>query len=137
MRHRNKRGNLGRKTGHRQAVLSNLAASLILHGRIETTLAKAKAVRPYVEKLITLGKRGDLHARRLALARIRRRDRRVVVHRLFSEIAPRFRDRPGGYTRIVKTGFRKGDAAPMAVLELVEGPASAAGEGQAEAGKET
>ncbi len=127
MRHRNRRGNLGRTTGHRNAVLSNLAAALIEHGRIETTLAKAKAVRPYVEKLVTLGKRGDLHARRLALARIRRRDRRRVVHRLFAEIAPLFRDRPGGYTRIVKTGFRKGDAAPMAVIEFVEQPSGTSG----------
>lgn len=133
MRHRNKRGNLGRKTGHRNAVLSNLAAALILHGRIETTLAKAKAVRPYVEKLVTLGKRGDLHARRLALARIRRRDRRAIVHRLFAEIAPMFRDRPGGYTRIIKTGFRKGDAAPMAIIEFVEQPASAEAEAKNEA----
>ena len=126
MRHRKKRGKLGRKTGHREAVLSNLAAALILHGRIETTLAKAKALRPFVERLVTLGKRGDLHARRLALARIKRRDRRKIVHRLFAEVAPLFRDRPGGYTRIIKTGFRKGDAAPMAIIEFVEQPAEKA-----------
>jgi len=120
MRHRKKRGSLGRPTGHRQALLSNLAAALFTHGRIETTLAKAKALRPFAEKLITLGKRGDLHARRLALARIRRRDRRAIVHRLFHDVAPLFKDRPGGYTRIVRTRVRPGDAAQMAIIELVE-----------------
>ncbi|RME85276.1 MAG: 50S ribosomal protein L17 [Zetaproteobacteria bacterium] len=125
MRHRKRRGKLGRKTGHRNATLSNLAAALFYHGRIETTVAKAKALRPFAEKLITLGKRGDLHARRLALARIRRRDRREVVHRLFHDIAPLFRDRPGGYTRIIRTRVRPGDAAPMAIIELVEQPGTA------------
>jgi len=110
---------LGLPSGHRRAVLANLAAALLEHGRIETTVAKARAVRPYVEKLITLGKRGDLHARRQALAKLRHR---AVVDRLFVDVAPLFSDRPGGYTRIVKTGFRAGDAAQMAVIELVERP---------------
>ncbi len=122
MRHRKHRGSLGLPTGHRRAVLANLAMALLEHGRIETTEAKAKAVRPYVEKLITLGKRGDLHARRQALAKLRHRK---VVDRLFAEIAPVFAERQGGYTRIIKTGYRVGDAAPKAVIELVERPSVA------------
>ena len=90
---------------------------MIEHGRISTTEAKAKAVKPFAEKMITLGKRGDLHARRQALAALRSND---VVHRLFADIAPRFADRPGGYTRIVKLGMRQGDAAEMVYLELVD-----------------
>ena len=118
MRHRKHRGALGRPSGHRRALLANLAAEVIMHGRIKTTESKARAVRPYVEKMITLGKRGDLHARRQALAKLRHR--RVVDH-LFCDVAPAFQDRQGGYTRITKTGFRVGDAAPMAVIEFVEG----------------
>jgi large subunit ribosomal protein L17 len=117
MRHARAGKKLGRDSAHRKALYSNLAGALIEHGRIETTEAKAKAVRPFAEKLITLGKRGDLHARRLALAELRSNE---VVHQLFAEVAPRFAERPGGYTRIVKLGPRQGDAAPMAYLELVD-----------------
>ncbi len=117
MRHRKHHGSLGLVTGHRRALLANLATALITHGRIETTQAKARAVRPYMEKLITLGKNGDLHSRRQALARLRHRP---IVDRLFNDVAASFSDRPGGYTRIIKTGFRAGDAAPMALIELVE-----------------
>jgi large subunit ribosomal protein L17 len=117
VRHAKSGRKLGRDASHRRALYANLAGSLITHGRIETTEAKAKAVRPYAEKLITLGKRGDLHARRLAMAELRSND---VVHRLFSDVAPRFAERPGGYTRIVKLGPRQGDAADMALLELVD-----------------
>jgi len=117
MRHRKHHGSLGLVTGHRRAVLANLATALLTHGRIETTQAKARAVRPYVEKLITLGKRGDLHSRRQALAKLRHRP---VVDHLFNDVAASFGNRPGGYTRIIKTGFRVGDAAPMALIELVE-----------------
>ncbi len=117
MRHQKKGRKLGRDSAHRKALYANLASALIEHGRIKTTEAKAKEVRPIVEKMITLGKRGDLHARRLALAELRSND---VVHRLFSDVAPRFADRAGGYTRVVKLGPRPGDAAPMAYLELVD-----------------
>jgi large subunit ribosomal protein L17 len=108
---------LGRDSAHRKALYSNLAGALIEHGRIQTTEAKAKAVKPFAEKLITLGKRGDLAARRQALAQLRSQD---VVHQLFAEIAPRFAERPGGYTRIIKLGPRQGDAAAMVYLELVD-----------------
>ena len=117
MRHQRSGKKLGRDSAHRKALYSNLVGALIEHGRIQTTEAKAKAVKPFAEKLITLGKRGDLHARRQALAALRSND---VVHRLFAEIAPRFADRPGGYTRIVKLGPRQGDAADMVYLELVD-----------------
>jgi large subunit ribosomal protein L17 len=99
-------------------MLANLATSLFEHGRITTTEAKAKRLRPYAEKLVTFAKRGDLHARRQVMTVIRDKD---VVHHLFAEIGPRYESRPGGYTRIVKVGPRKGDNAPMAVIELVEG----------------
>ena len=108
MRHARSGKKLGRDSAHRRALYSNLASALITHGRIETTEAKAKAVRPYAEKMITLGKRGDLHARRLAMAELRSND---VVHKLFSDVAPRFAERNGGYTRVVKLGPRQGDAA--------------------------
>ena len=121
MRHRNHSGRLGIDFGHRRSLLANLATALLTHGRIETTQAKARAVRPYVEKLITLGKRGDLHARRQALGALRQRQ---IVDRLFNDVAPVFADRAGGYTRMIKTGFRAGDAAPMAVVELVGQPAA-------------
>jgi large subunit ribosomal protein L17 len=117
MRHRRSGKKLGRDSAHRKALYSNLAGALIEHGRIKTTEAKAKAVKPFAEQMITLGKRGDLHARRLALAELRSQD---VVHLLFAEVAPRFADRPGGYTRIVKLGPRYGDAAEMVFLELVD-----------------
>jgi large subunit ribosomal protein L17 len=117
MRHRRAGKKLGRDSAHRKALYSNLAGALIEHGRIKTTVAKAKAVKPFAEQMITLGKRGDLHARRLALAELRSQD---VVHQLFADVAPRFADRPGGYTRIVKLGPRYGDAAEMVYLELVD-----------------
>jgi large subunit ribosomal protein L17 len=117
MRHRRVGKKLGRDSAHRKALYSNLAGALIEHGRIKTTEAKAKAVKPFAEQMITLGKRGDLHARRLALAELRSQD---VVHQLFADVAPRFADRPGGYTRIVKLGPRLGDAAEMVYLELVD-----------------
>ena len=117
MRHRRAGKKLGRDSAHRKALYSNLAGALIEHGRIKTTEAKAKAVKPFAEQMITLGKRGDLHARRLALAELRSQD---VVHQLFADVAPRFADRPGGYTRIVKLGPRYGDAAEMVYLELVD-----------------
>jgi large subunit ribosomal protein L17 len=117
MRHQRSGKKLGRTSAHRKALYSNLAGALIEHGRIETTEAKAKAVKPLAEKMITLGKRGDLHARRQALASLRSND---VVHRLFADVAPRFADRAGGYTRIVKLGPRQGDAADMVYLEFVD-----------------
>ena len=117
MRHQKSGRKLGRDGSHRKALYSNLAGALIEHGRIKTTEAKAKAVKPFAEQMITLGKRGDLHARRLALAELRSQD---VVHVLFAEVAPRFANRPGGYTRIVKLGPRQGDAAEMVYLELVD-----------------
>ena len=117
MRHHRKGKKLGRDASHRKALYSNLAGALIEHGRIKTTVAKAKAVRPIAEEMITLGRRGDLAARRQALAYLRSND---VVTMLFSDVAPRFTDRPGGYTRIVKLGPRWGDSAEMAYLELVD-----------------
>lgn len=117
MRHHRSGKKLGRDSAHRKALYSNLAGSLIEHGRIKTTIAKAKAVKPIAEKMITLGRRGDLAARRQALAYLRSND---VVHMLFAEVAPRFADRPGGYTRIVKLGPRAGDAAEMVYLEFVD-----------------
>jgi large subunit ribosomal protein L17 len=117
MRHRRAGKKLGRDSAHRKALYSNLAGALIEHGRIKTTVAKAKAVKPFAEQMITLGKRGDLHARRLALAELRSQD---VVHQLFADVAPRFVNRPGGYTRIVRLGPRLGDAAEMVYLELVD-----------------
>ncbi|GAA4726140.1 hypothetical protein GCM10023328_00140 [Modestobacter marinus] len=109
---------LGGSPAHERLMLANLATSLFEHGRITTTETKAKRLRPLAEKLVTFAKRGDLHARRQVMTTIRDKD---VVHHLFAEIGPRFADRPGGYTRIVKVGPRKGDNAPMAIIELVEG----------------
>jgi large subunit ribosomal protein L17 len=117
VRHRRSGRKLGRDASHRKALYSNLAGSLIEHGRIKTTEAKAKSVKPVVEQMITLGRRGDIHARRQALAYLRSQD---VVYKLFSDVAPRFADRPGGYTRIVKLGPRQGDSAEMVYLELVD-----------------
>ena len=117
MRHQRAGKKLGRDPEHRKALYSNLAGALIEHGRIRTTEAKAKAVKPFAEQMITLGKRGDLAARRQAIAELRSQD---AVHKLFAEVAPRFAERPGGYTRIIKIGPRQGDAAEMAYLELVD-----------------
>jgi large subunit ribosomal protein L17 len=117
VRHRRSGRKLGRDSSHRKAMYANLACSLIEHGRIRTTEAKAKAVRPFAEQMISLGRRGDLHARRRALAHLRSQE---VVYKLFSDVGPRFAERPGGYSRIVKLGRRKGDAAEMAYLELVD-----------------
>jgi large subunit ribosomal protein L17 len=117
LRHRKSGRKLGRDSAQRKALYSNLACALIEHGRIRTTEAKAKEVRPIVEEMITLGKRGDLAAHRHAVAFLRSKE---VAHRLFAEVAPRFADRPGGYTRIVKIGPRQGDAALMVYLELVD-----------------
>ena len=108
---------LGGGPAHERLMLANLATSLFEHGRITTTEAKAKRLRPYAEKLVSFAKRGDLHSRRQVMTVIRDKD---VVHTLFAEIGPRFANRPGGYTRITKVGPRKGDNAPMAVIELVE-----------------
>jgi large subunit ribosomal protein L17 len=117
VRHHRKGKKLGRDSAHRKALYSNLSGALIEHGRIHTTIAKAKAVKPIAEKMITLGRRGDLAARRQALAYLRSNE---VVTMLFSEVAPRFKDQAGGYTRIVKLGPRYGDAAEMVYLELVD-----------------
>ena len=117
MRHQRAGRKLGRDAAHRKALYANLTASLIEHGRSKTTVAKAKEVRPVAEEMITLGRRGDVPARRQALKFLRSQD---VVHKLFSEVGPRFTDRPGGYSRIVKLGPRQGDAAEMAYLELVD-----------------
>jgi large subunit ribosomal protein L17 len=117
VRHRKSGRKLGRDASHRKALYANLAVSLIEHGRIRTTEAKAKEVRPIVEEMITLGKRGDVAAQRQAVAFLRSKP---AAHKLFADVAPRFADRPGGYTRIVKLGPRAGDAAQMAYLELVD-----------------
>ncbi len=117
MRHQRAGRKLGRDSAQRKALYSNLAGALIEHGRIKTTEAKAKEVRPIVEQMITLGKRGDVHAHRQAVAFLRSKP---IAHRLFADVAPRFAERPGGYTRVVKLGPRQGDSAPMAYLELVD-----------------
>ena len=116
MRHRNAGFKLGRNTSHRRALLRNLVTSVIMEDRVETTVAKAKAVRPHVEKMITLGKKGDLHSRRQALSFLMT-DKAVT--RLFDTVAPRYGDRQGGYLRIVRTGFQKGDGAEKAFIELL------------------
>lgn len=117
MRHNMKRNKLSRDSAERKALLSNLSKQLIEHERIETSQAKAKAVKPDVEKLITLAKRGDLHARRQALAALH--NDKFIVHKLFDEVAPRYSERPGGYTRIIKLGPRRSDSTEMVFLELV------------------
>ncbi len=117
MRHNRAINHLGRKSGHRKAMMSNMASSLILHKRIETTLAKAKALRMYVEPLITKSKEDTTHSRRMVFSYLKRKE---AVTELFRVIAPKIADRPGGYTRILKTGFRVGDAADMAIIELVD-----------------
>jgi len=118
MRHQKKRNHLDRPADQRRALLRSLATEVLRRGSIETTLAKAKALRGVVDELITLGKRGDLHARRQVLTFIY--DNKVVQH-LFTNLATRYPERLGGYTRVIKTGFRRGDAAPMAVIQLTEG----------------
>lgn len=128
MRHRRNRGKLGRDAAHRDALLMNQAVSLIQHGRVHTTLSKAKALRPYVERLVTTARRGDVHARRVVVRKLRQADAASArkrgtpnaVQTLFNDIAPRFTERPGGYTRILKLGPRSGDAAPMAFIEWVD-----------------
>lgn len=140
MRHLKRTAKLGRTSEHRNAMLANLVASLIIHKRVTTTLAKAKAARSVADKMVTLGKKGTIHARRLAAGRLhyqgssltqskeerkKARAKSDVVHILFDQIAPVFKDRNGGYTRIVKLGERRGDVAQMAILEFVELPAAA------------
>jgi large subunit ribosomal protein L17 len=116
MRHRNAGYKLGRNTSHRRAMLRNLVTSILLEDRVQTTITKAKAARPEVERLITLGKRGDLHARRQALAYLQTRE---AVTRLFDTVAPRYGERNGGYLRILRSGFQKGDGAEIAFIELL------------------
>jgi large subunit ribosomal protein L17 len=115
---------LGRKPEHRKAMFANMAAALIKHEQITTTLPKAKELRPVVEKLVTLGKRGDLHARRQAISQIRDV---AMVKKLFDVLGPRYKDRHGGYTRVLKAGFRYGDNAPVAVIEFVDRDEAAKG----------
>ena len=122
MRHRRNTTKLKRSASHRRSLLANLAGSLIEHGRIKTTLGKAKALRPVAEKLVTLAKRDDLHSRRLAIAFLYEKD---LVKKLFAEVAPASKDRQGGYTRITKLGVRPTDAAPMAIIEWVDQAAAA------------
>jgi len=117
MRHNRSINHLGRKSGHRKALLSNMASSLILNKKIETTLAKAKALRTYVEPLITKSKEDTTHSRRVVFSYLKQKE---AVTELFRTVAPKIADRPGGYTRIVKNGFREGDAAEMAIMELVD-----------------
>ena len=117
MRHNRTINHLGRKSGHRKSMLANMACSLILHKRIETTVAKAKALREYVEPLITKSKDDSTHSRRTVFAYLKQKE---AVTELFRNVAPKIADRPGGYTRIIKTGFRQGDAADMAFIELVD-----------------
>lgn len=124
MRHGKRGRRFNRSSSHRKAMLANLASALIKHEQIKTTLPKAKDLRPVVEKLITLGKKGDLHARRQALAQL---PDQAIVRKLFDVIGPRFAERSGGYTRIIKAGFRYGDASPMAVIEFVERDVEAKG----------
>ena len=121
MRHRQNTTKLGRTSQHRDSMLANLVGSLIRHERVRTTVSRAKAARPVAEKLVTLGKKGTLHHRRQAISALHETD---LVHKLFAEIAPRFKDRAGGYTRILRLGYRQGDAAPTALLEWVVRPAT-------------
>jgi len=124
MRHGYAHRKLGRTTAHRTAMFANMAASLIKHEQITTTLPKAKELRPFVEKLVTLAKRGDLHARRIAISRVRDVDQ---VGKLFSALGPRYQGRSGGYIRVLKAGYRYGDNAPMAVIEFVDRDVAAKG----------
>jgi len=124
VRHHRKGKKLGRDSAHRKALYANLAGALIEHGRIKTTEAKAKAVKPFAEQMITLGKRGDLHARRQAIAQMRDL---AMVKKLFEVLGPRYKGRNGGYTRVLKAGFRYGDSAPVAVIEFVDRDTEAKG----------
>src|SRR3974390_2184930 len=124
MRHGNAHRKLNRKPEHRKAMFANMAAALIKHEQITTTLPKAKDLRPIVEKLVTLGKRGGLHARRQAIAELRDV---AMVKKLFDVLGPRYKERNGGYTRVMKAGFRYGDAAPVAVIEFVDRDVDAKG----------
>lgn len=117
MRHGMKHRKLNRNSAHRKAVLMNLSNSLIANGRIKTTLPKAKEVRPFIEKVITLGKKGDLNSRRIAISILRNKD---AVSKVFGKLSDQFKERQGGYTRIIKCGFRYGDNAPIAIIEFVE-----------------
>ena len=117
MRHGVKQRKLNRTASHRKSMLGNMAVALVKHEQIMTTLPKAKALRPFVERLITLARRDDLHARRLIISRL---PEKKWAKKLFEEIGPRYMSRPGGYTRILKAGFRKGDNAPMAIIELLD-----------------
>ncbi len=125
MRHRKRGRRLNRSWAHRKAMFSNMANALIKHEQIRTTLPKAKELRPVVERLVTLAKRGDLHARRQAFARLRDD---AMVAKLFSTLRERYADRPGGYTRVLKAGFRRGDMAAMAVIEFVDRDIAAKGQ---------
>ena len=125
MRHGSAHRKLGRTTAHRTAMFANMAASLIKHEQIVTTLPKAKELRPFVEKLVTLGKRGDLHARRQAISQVRDVEQ---VGKLFAVIGPRYKERNGGYTRVLKAGFRYGDSAPVGVIEFVDRDVEAKGQ---------
>ena len=118
MRHRMAGRKLNRTSSHRKALFSNMAVALIKHEQIKTTLPKAKELRSVVDRLITLGKRGDLHARRIAISRLQ--GDKKLADKLFSVLGERYKDRPGGYTRVIRAGFRYGDSAPMAVIELVD-----------------
>ncbi len=124
MRHRNRGRKLNRTWSHRKAMFANMAQALVKHEQITTTLPKAKELRPIVERLVTLGKRGDLHARRLLIARTRSE---ATAAKIIDVLAPRYRERPGGYLRILKAGFRFGDNAPMAVIEFVDRDVEAKG----------
>ncbi|OKL42794.1 50S ribosomal protein L17 [Pseudovibrio exalbescens] len=126
MRHGKSGRKLNRTSSHRKAMFANMAAALIQHEQIVTTLPKAKELRPIADKLITLGKRGDLHARRQAISQVRDV---VMVRKLFETLAERYKDREGGYTRVLKAGFRHGDSAPMAVIEFVDRDVEARGAG--------
>ena len=126
MRHGKVHRKLNRKPEHRRAMFANMAAALIQHEQIVTTLPKAKDLRPVVEKLVTLGKRGDLHARRQAIAELRDLP---MVKKLFEVLGPRYRERNGGYTRVLKAGYRHGDSAPVAVIEFVDRDTAAKGAG--------
>lgn len=117
MRHRKSGRKLNRTSTHRKAMFANMAASLIEHEQIVTTLPKAKELRPFIDKLVTLAKRGDLHARRMAISKVRDQE---MVKKLFDTIGPRYSDRQGGYTRVMRAGFRYGDNAPVAVIEFVD-----------------
>ena len=128
MHHRQNKRKLNRNSSHRKAMFSNMTASLMRHEVIKTTLPKAKELRRVAEPLITMAKNDSVHKRRLAFARLRDRD---VVTKLFNELGPRYKDRPGGYLRILKMGFRTGDKAPMALVELVDRPESDAGDFEA------